>query len=69
MSLTFFKLSSLLEVLTKLSVYKPNERDFWLRCEDYILRSKKNYGAEDIARIVSVFSVVNASQLFWSEIE
>ncbi len=61
MSLTFFKLSNLLEVLTKLSAYKPNERDFWLRSEDYILRSKKSYSVEEIAKIVSVFSVVNAS--------
>lgn len=69
MSLTFFRLSNLIEILTRLSIQKPSDRDFWLRCEDYIMRNKKNYSVQEVTKIVTVFSVVNASQLFWSEIE
>jgi hypothetical protein len=45
------------------------ERDFWLKTEDYILRSKNYNTAQEIGAIVKLYSKVNPSQLFWQEIE
>lgn len=69
MSLFFFKCRHLLLVLKSLTEVRPNERDFWLRTEDYILRVKNQYSVSEISQIVSIYSKVKPSQLFWIEVE
>lgn len=70
-SLFFFKSKHLHTVLHRLATSTGfvNERDFWLKTEDYVLRVKNQYTVNDIATIIQIYSKVNPSQLFWQEIE
>ena len=70
-SLFFFRSRHLLKVLEVISEPKYYQKDdsFWLRTEDLILRVKSQYGAEDLAHIVKIYSKVKVSQMFWVEME
>ena len=62
-SLFFFRSRHLLKVLDVISESKYYQKDdsFWLRTEDLILRVKSQYGAEDLAHIVKIYSKVKVS--------
>jgi hypothetical protein len=70
MSLAFFKVTPLVPVLRRIAEIKQSDRDFWLRSEDFVLRMKNQLTLSDICELLEhVYSKVNASHLFWMELE
>ena len=69
MSLFFFRSRHLFKVLSALADFRPGERDFWIKTEDYVLRVKTQYSIEDVCQLIKIYSKLNPSHLFWQEIE
>mmetsp|Transcript_30889 Transcript_30889/g.41013 ORF Transcript_30889/g.41013 Transcript_30889/m.41013 type:complete len:148 (-) Transcript_30889:114-557(-) len=70
-SLFFFRSRHLFATL-RLLASDPTlrqEKGFWQKSEDLILRSKSQLSTEQIAQVVSIYRLVQVSQVFWSEME
>ena len=70
-SLFFFRSRHLLDTLNLLATdpMLSKEKAFWQKSEDLILRSKNQLSVEQVARVVSIYSKVDISQVFWSDME
>ena len=55
---------------SSLQALGANDRDFWIKIEDLIMRKKNDYSLYDMTRVILIYSQINqGSEIFWREIE